>query len=303
MAWSARRTRRLGLLATVLMGVGAPLACGAGSANHPPPATVASANVDDDAMDALMEHHRHHHHGGVTLFIAMSLDTLGVSPEQQTAVDKIRADLHARMEPALAAEHGLVATLADGVAAGNIDGPKVEADIAQVVAAAGAVHDASSDALHELHSLLTPPQRAALVDKVESHWAVWQKANADETGAASGERGPVTMLATDLELTAEQVAKIRADLRGAMKVVPRLDPQEIKVHLRAFGDAFQSEHFDARALDTASRANAHMAGWGAAYMAHLVEVVSPVLTPDQRAAFAQTLREHANHNPSAQANP
>jgi len=31
----------------------------------------------------LMEHHRHHHHGGVTLFIAMSLDTLGVSPNSR----------------------------------------------------------------------------------------------------------------------------------------------------------------------------------------------------------------------------
>lgn len=88
-----------------------------------------------------------------------------------------------------------------------------------------------------------------------------------------------------------------------MNAVPRLDPQEIAAHLRAFGDAFRGETFDARALATGPTANAHLAGWGAAHLANVVETVSPILTPDQRAAFAQKLREHATHNPTDQANP
>jgi Spy/CpxP family protein refolding chaperone len=299
----ASMARRMGIVATVFFGAGAAVGCGGSAANTRSPATAATATTDDDAMAGLMEHHRYHHHGGVTLFIAMSLDTLGVSPEQRAAVEKIRTDLHARMEPARSAEQNLGVILADGLAAGNIDAAKVDASVAQVTAAAQAVHDASADALNELHNVLTPPQRAALVDKVESHWAVWQKANAEETGTASPDGGRLAMFAADLGLTPDQVDKIRAGLGEGMNGVPRLDPQEIATHLRAFGDAFRSEKFDARVLTTASGANAHLVGWGAAHMAHFVETVGPVLTADQRTKLAQTLREHAAHNPSAQANP
>ena len=294
--------RSLGIVAAVLLGAGAMLGCGGGAANGPPPATAASAE-DDDATAGLMDHHRHHHHGGVTLFIAMSLDTLGISPEQHAAVEKLQTDLQARMEPARAAEQSLVTTLADGVAVGNIDVAKVDADLAQLTAAAAAVHDASADTLNQLHDILTPPQRAALVDKVQAHWAVWRRANADESEGVKPEGRRLATLATDLELATDQVDKIRAALAEGMKAVPRLDQQEIAAHLGAFGDAFRNEKFDARTLKTASGANAHLVGRGGAHMAHFIEAVSPVLTADQRARFADRLREHASHNPSAQANP
>ena len=57
------------------------------------------------------------------------------SPEQRTAVEKIRTELHARMEAADAAERNLEATLGDGVAAASIDTAKVDADVAQLTAA------------------------------------------------------------------------------------------------------------------------------------------------------------------------
>ena len=95
------------------------------------------------------------------------------------------------MEPARAAEQSLLATLADGLAGANLDAARVDAAVAQVSAAAAAVHDASADALNELHAVLTPPERGALVDKVEAHWAVWQKANAEDVGPATpGGRSP-----------------------------------------------------------------------------------------------------------------
>jgi hypothetical protein len=81
-----------------------------------------------------------------------------------------------------------------------------------------------------------------------------------------------------------------------MKAVPRLDPQEVATHIRAFGDAFRSEKFDAKTLTGADGANAHLAGWGAAHLAHFVEAVSPVLTPDQRVEFARKLGEHTGHS-------
>jgi len=294
---------RMRIVAAVLLGAGATVGCGGSRANSPPPATAANAE-DDDATAGLMEHHRHHHHGGVTLFIAMSLDTLGISPEQRAAVEKLRTELLARMEPSRAAEQTLVTTLADGVAAGSIDTARVDAALAQLTAAAAAVHDASADALNQLHEVLTPPQRAALVDKVQAHWAVWRRANTDESEGTKPEGGRLATLATDLDLTPDQEGKIRAAVAEGMRAVPLLDPQEITTHLGAFGDAFRNEKFDARALKTASGANEHLVGWGGAHMAHFVEAVSPVLAPDQRARFAERLREHASHTPpSAQANP
>jgi Spy/CpxP family protein refolding chaperone len=287
--------QKMRIAAMVLFGACAAVGCGGVSASSPPPATGVRAADIDDVSAGLMDHHRHHHHGGVTLMIALSLDTLGVSPEQRAAVEKVRGDLHARMEPARAAEQKLVTVLADGLAADNLDRASADAAVAQVAAAAAKVHDASADALNELHTVLTPPERAALVDKVEAHWAVWQKANAEETDPRNPERGLLEMLATDLGLTQDQIDKIRAGLGEGMKAVPRLDPQEIAAHLRAFGEAFRREKFDARLLTTANGANAHLAGWGAAHLAHFIEAVSPVLTPDQRARFAQRLREHAAH--------
>jgi hypothetical protein len=69
----------------------------------------------------------------------MSLDTLGLSPEQKPAVEKIRSDLHARMEPARAAEQNLLGTLADGLAVGVLDPAKVDAAVGQLTKAAASV--------------------------------------------------------------------------------------------------------------------------------------------------------------------
>jgi Spy/CpxP family protein refolding chaperone len=294
--------RKFGIVAVVLFASTVAIGCGGATANSAPATEATADPAGDEANADLMEHHRYHHHGGVTLFIAMSLDTMGLPPEEQAAVEKIRSDLHARMEPAHVAEQSLIATLAEGLAAGSLDAAKVDAAVAQVTTAAAGVHDASAIALNQLHASLTPLERAALVDKVESHWAVWQKANAEETGASRPE-GRLARLATDLDLTTDQVDKIRSALAEGMRAVPKLDPTEIDAHLRDFSAAFRSDRFDAKGLSGASIADAHIVGWGAAHLAHFVEAVAPVLTPDQRNALAEQLREHASHNPSAQATP
>ena len=296
---------RMNLIGVVLC-AGMTFACGASSANAPEPVAASATStsaVVDDVSAGLRDHHRFHHHGGVTLFIAMSLDTLGVSPEQKATVEKIRTDLHARMEPARSAEQSLVATLADGLASGSIDAARVDAALAAVNAAAAAVHGASADALNELHRALTPVQRGALVDKVDAHWSVWQEANAEEAGAASATDGHLAILQADLSLTPDQVTRIRASLAEKEKRLTRPDSQEMATRLRTFGDAFRSDAFDARTLAAASAADAHMVGRGAAHMASFIEAVSPILTVDQRTQLAERLREHAAHNPSAQGTP
>jgi Spy/CpxP family protein refolding chaperone len=293
MAWKRRWMAALMLLATTASG------CGSGAATSPPASTVipVATPEENDVSAGLSEHHRHHHHGGVTLLIALSIDTLGVSPEQRASVEKIRSELHARMEPARAAEQSLHLVLADGVAAGGIDHVKVDAALAQLAAAAGAVHDATTDALNQLHAVLTPLQRSTLVEKVEAHWQVWQRVNAEEQTDATGQPrkdGHLARLASEIGLTPAQVDKIRATLAGT--TAPRWDAQGVAAHLRAFGDAFRADAFDAKALTTGGGADMNLAAFGAARMARFYEVVDPVLTTDQRAALAAILREHASYN-------
>jgi Spy/CpxP family protein refolding chaperone len=281
----------------VVLGAGVGLfACGGGLANQEPAASVSSPPGDDEATADLTEHHRHHHHGGVTMFIAMSLDSLGILPEQRAAVERIQADLFARMEPARLAEQNVVLAIADGIAAGAVDRGKVDAAVAQVTNAAGALHDATADALNQLHAALTPPQRAALIDKVQAHWDVWKRANSEEEQTNhDAQGGHLAKLARELSLTPDQVDKVRSSVGVATNAPARFNPQDVDSHIQAFGLAFEGETFDAKALSREGSANAHLAGWGAAHMAQFYEAVDPVLSPEQRPKLSQMLREHANH--------
>jgi Spy/CpxP family protein refolding chaperone len=266
-------------------------------------APAASTPADDpNAGEALTNYDRHHHHGGVTLLIAMSLDVVGVMPDQKTTIEQIQADLHKALEPARIAEKAVLAALADGIAAGTIDKAKVDAAIAQLAMTAGAAHDASVAALDQLHGILTAPQRAAFADKVQAHWDVWQDANALESPAeqAQAERDRLATLAADLSLAPDQIEKIRADAAATSTSTPPLDAEEIGAYVRRFCDAFRGEMFDARSLTTASSADSRVAAWGAKKMALFLEAATPVLTPEQRTKLAQSLREHAEHDPMMQ---
>jgi Spy/CpxP family protein refolding chaperone len=273
------------------------VACGGGLANSQPTASSGGAAADDETTADLTEHHRHHHHGGVTMFIAMSLDSLGISPEQRTVVEKVQADLFAKMAPARLAERGVVLAIAEGIAAGAVDRGKVDSAIDQVATAAGALHESTADALNQLHAVLTPPQRAALVDKVQAHWDVWKRANAeDERAGQDPGGGHLSQLARVLGLTPNQVDRVRASVGAAMSAGPaRFDTREVDSHLQTFGPAFEAEPFDAKALSLEGSANARLAGWGAAHMARFYEAVDPILSPEQRARLAQMLRDHADH--------
>lgn len=292
--------RGLRTAAVWLVGVAAAAGCGAHANNTPPPSTAATA--DDEDVAGLFEHHGYHHHGGVTLFIAMSLETLGVSAEQQAVVEKIRDGLYANMEGARKAEQSLVMSLADGLRASKFDSGKVDGALVKVTAAAAQVDATSADALNELHAALTPPQRAALVDKVEAHWAVWRRVNAEEVGPGDRRGIQLSALETDLAVTPDQVAKIDAALADDMKSVPPLDHERVAAHLRAFGAAFQAESFDAKTMTTGHAADEQLVRWGAVHLVHVVEAMGAVLTADQRSELAQMLNTHATHELAARSN-
>jgi Spy/CpxP family protein refolding chaperone len=265
-------------------------------------AQVGAGEGEDESTADLAEHHRHHHHGGFAMFIAMSLDSLNATPEQAAAIAKIRTDMRAAMAPAHDAEKTVLLALADGIAANKIDQPKVDAAIAELTTAAASVHGAVAGSLTALHATLLPPQRAALVDKVESHFEVWHHTNApDEAATRDAHGGQLGALATELALSPQQVETIRASFTSSIVGVPQFDRAEADAHIKAFGEAFTSDSFDPKALSTGGDVNAHMATWGITRTVRFYEAVLPVLSPEQRAKLADNLRRHANyqHNEAA----
>jgi Spy/CpxP family protein refolding chaperone len=258
-------------------------------------AQVGAGEEEDESTADLAEHHRHHHHGGFAMFIAMSLDSLNATPEQAVAITKIRTDMYAAMAPAHDAEKAVLLALADGIEANRIDQSRVHTAIAQLTVAAAGVHGAVAGSLNALHATLTPPQRAALVDKVEAHFEVWHHTNGPDAATRDTHGGHLGKLANELALSPQQVETIRASFASSISGVPHFDRAEAGARIKAFGDAFASDTFDARAFAAGGSVNDHMAGWGITRTAHFYKAVLPVLTPEQRAKLSHDIRRHANY--------
>jgi Spy/CpxP family protein refolding chaperone len=260
--------------------------------------SIAAGTVatDEDGLAAELKVQHRHHHAGFAGFLMMAVETVGVTPEQQVAIDKIKADFRTKMQPVRDANGGVLQVLADGIASGTIDTSKVDAAVAAVSAASSAVHPATVDVLNQLHAVLRPEQRTALIDKVEAHWSVWKEANAgDQATDNSRPDGHIVHLASEIGLTSDQVDKVRASLAASTGTTRGpFDPAEAEAHMKAFATAFAADAFDASALSSGASAGARVSSWGATRMAHFYEALNVVLTADQRAKVADRLRQHAS---------
>ena len=270
---------------TLLVGVGlSPYGAWAG----PPPG-------DDLPTSELKDHHRHHQHGGIPHFVEMGLDTLGEAEAETPQVEKLEDELHACMEPVEDNEKAVLLMIADGVAAGAVDAAKVEAGVAKLKVSAGLIHDCVAGPLNQLHSTLSPVERAELGDKVQAHWEVWRHVNHD---AEAGGREPgsrLADLARELSLTGAQVEKLSPALRTALAGQgAKLDAERIKGLVQKFATDFAGDAFDARTVKTNTTAD--LTAHGTMRMALFYETVAPLLTPAQRTTLAGHLREHASHH-------
>jgi Spy/CpxP family protein refolding chaperone len=266
------------------------LGAGRVSAQTPAPVDSAAAPSDDQAASELREHHRHHHHGGITQFIAMSLDTLGEDDAERPQIEKFQHELHGCLAPAGKVEKSVLKTISLGVAAGSIDAAKVDAAIGQLGKAADAVHSCSVETINKLHKALSPAERQALADKVQAHWQVWRQVNHE------AEVGGLNALTKELSLTPDQVSKMTDQLRAALAPAGgKFDPQKAEEHMQAFASAFTSETFDAKSVVSD---NGKLATHGAKRMALFYETVTPLLTKDQCAILSAHLREHSRQQPS-----
>jgi Spy/CpxP family protein refolding chaperone len=301
MAWSGVS------LAALLLAGAMGVACAESSGQ---PANTASAGgaegvpLDNSAeedqspgAEELRSFHRHHHIGFIG-YAFVSLPTLGLNPQEQGQVDKIKADMQAKLQPQHDAMAAVLTTAADGVAAGTIDQAKADAAIAKLGEVSTQMDDVTNDALNQLHQALTPPERQALAMKVQAHFMVWERANADKEAQPDQEQegGHIHHLAEVLGLSPDQVQKIDAAFTASMQQVfaaKQFDKAAAEAHLQAFVSGFSADQFDAKTLTTADKANSGITTWGAMRMVKMYEAMTPVLTPDQRTKLAALLREHA----------
>lgn len=241
--------------------------------------------------------------------VVMSAETIGGTPEQKEKIDAVRKDLLAKTAPVHDANKNVLTVLGDvlgdGIATPE-ETAKLDAAVVQLAAAAQTAHTASASALNQLHSILDAPQRATLVEKVEAHWHMWRQANAaedkDNNGLAEAEERRLEHMTKMLSLSSDQVEKMKTALKTGMANLPhRLDHAEVDAHVKAFGEAFTKDTFDAASLKGEDVAS-HLAGAGAGRMVRFYATIAPILTPEQRTKLADHFHKHQNKGPETPSN-
>ncbi len=142
------------------------------AAAAPAPAPVVSAAPVTSATTAAApapEHkfdHRFHHPAIGMLMVEVA--QVGLRPEQQTAVDAIKADLDKQADASKAQRTQLTSDIADGVAAGKLDKAKIDADVKKLQQAADSTTKSVQDSVNKLHQTLDATQRKKLVDSMQA---------------------------------------------------------------------------------------------------------------------------------------
>jgi Spy/CpxP family protein refolding chaperone len=265
----------------------------AGAGNAAAPAAAAETGPSEAQAEAGVREHHRHHHGSVAAFIALSLDTLGTDEAKRPQIEKVQSDLRACMAPAREIEKGFLSTVADGVAAGTVDTAKLDAAVEQIGTASDSVHGCAASALNQLHAILSPGERQALVTKVQAHYELWRQENHDAVPGAREKGSRLAAFAEELNLTPDQVSQISTALHDKLagsRLGP-FDPAKAEAHLKAFETAFAADTFDATKIT--ENANGHIARHGLRRMALFYETVTPLLTPEQRTLLADHLRQRA----------
>lgn len=254
-------------------------------------------SADDDSEDQLAaelrDHHRHHHRGGVTQFMAMSLDTLGEDDAQRPQLEKLQGSLRTCLAPMREIETELVLIYADGLGQPTLPSAKIDDAITRLDLASRAVTGCSLGTMNQLHALLTPAEREVVADKVQAHWEIWREVNleADAGGKTQGSR--LADLNEELNLSTAQLEQMSAALTASFGKLQRYEVKPAQSHVLAFAAAFVFDTFEAGKV--MADAGEPFASQGARRMATFYETVSPLLSPAQRTELAELLREHAHH--------
>jgi Spy/CpxP family protein refolding chaperone len=240
-----------------------------------------------------MHHGAHHGHGMAALFVE-ALGKIELRPDQKPAVDAAIAELEKQGSSHADAGKQLASDIADGVAAGKIDHKKTDADVKKLVEAVDASKAGVQDAVNNLHKALDAAQRKKLVEEMRARGEEMHEKGGHEDAEHEHE-GHMKMLSDTLGLTPEQTEKLKGKMKDQMKAqmaTMKTNMDAMHKHMKEIADAFETDKFDAKKVGIGQHAG-DTAKTMAKNRIQMVETVLAVLTPEQRAKFAEHVRSHA----------
>jgi len=227
------------------------------------------------AHDA-QEHAKEHHHGHRAGLVGAALKLDSLTAEQRASIEALVQQRKAATVPVRQADAQVLTVLAQQVEQAKIDPQGLASSLGAEQSAAATETAVDRDTLNRLHAVLTPAQRGALVDRI----AAARGQHPHERGDARGKR----QFGRGLDLTPQQEAAIQANLRAGRPANDATAPKDPRPNML---DAFRGDSFDASTFVQAHSRGEHMEKLAAAMV--------PVLSPSQRATFANHLRTRASH--------
>jgi Spy/CpxP family protein refolding chaperone len=239
-------------------------------------AGVAFAN---EGQSSGQEHQKGEHrsgHGAGLLGVALKLDS--ITAEQRASIEQLMQQRRTASTPVRQADAQLLTVLAQQVEQAQVDPQGLAPSLATEQSAAQAENAVDRDTLNRLHSILSSGQRAELADRLEG---MHPKHEADHEN-----KGREGRFGWGLHLTPEQRSQIHANLQAASS--PGGAPHASR---NALLEAFRRDSFDASAFVAVRNPGARME--------RLAQAMVVVLTPSQRASWANHLRTKAQRETSS----
>ena len=223
--------------------------------------------------------------GGV---LVQELEQLELSAEQRNAVGCMLQGVREKLAPLAKTRQQLGQAVVTGVAAGTLDQAKINSIQKQLAAAMETARPVFKDFLFRLHCVLDSTQRQQLASAFLQRMArtsVGCQGGCQGKGGCSGKDGKG--LFHQLGLSKDQKMSIMFDMRDAFADAPKQGKlQQRRARIKALAQAFAADTFDTSKLqqqDTKPEP-------GLARMCKMLGIILPVLTGDQRAAFATLIK-------------
>jgi Spy/CpxP family protein refolding chaperone len=238
------------------------------------PAGVAFAQDGTPQTAQHAKGHKGEHRKGL-VGAALKLESL--TPDQRTQIEQLLSQRRAAAKPVRQADAQVLGVLAQQVFADKMDTQALAPSLAVERLAVAQERSIDALTLDRLHSILTPAQRTELVDKIEARMAKGPRAG-EGANKGGGWKG-----GGKLGLSEQQREQVKANLQASRPATGNPQRGQMKAALESFkGDAFNAGAL-ARPADPGDRE------------VRLTQAMLPVLTPNQRAAYADMLQHRAEH--------
>jgi Spy/CpxP family protein refolding chaperone len=210
-----------------------------------------------------------------------ALDLSSLTPTQRSRVQALIEQKTSQNANIRAANAQLLTALADAIQSGNVSTTALTPRVQAVVTAALTDEPADRSMLEALHDTLTPGQRAELVEKAESRMDAASERNGGRLG----------WVATMLNLTPAQTAQIEENLRTSESASNQDMRTEVRQEHTRLLEAFRGDKFVMSQVVPPKTGDAlgHFVG----HIVFMAQAAAPVLTNEQRATVASTLRRWA----------